>query len=264
MPAIQAAFADGADAVVLLNNDMEVEPGFVEPLVAALHGRPRVRLPPARRSCSPASRRASGTRAPASSGGAATTAATSATGRPPLPPTRPAVRDRPRLRRRDAVHGRDLRSASACSTRSCSPTPRTRTGRCGPGGPGSTRSSSRRASSATRSRPRRAASRRRPRSTTPCATRSSWPSGGRRSALVGTWLRRCEAVAAHAAQALLSRRRRRRPAGRARRLARLPHAAAWARVRRRISPMRGWASCTGRASGSASGTSAATATRARR
>ena len=35
---IRAAFADGADAVLLLNNDMEVEPGFVEPLVAAVVG----------------------------------------------------------------------------------------------------------------------------------------------------------------------------------------------------------------------------------
>jgi GT2 family glycosyltransferase len=35
---IRAAFADGAGAVVLLNNDMEVEPGFVEPLVAAVAG----------------------------------------------------------------------------------------------------------------------------------------------------------------------------------------------------------------------------------
>ena len=33
---IRAAFEDGADAVVLLNNDMEVEPGFVEPLVSAI------------------------------------------------------------------------------------------------------------------------------------------------------------------------------------------------------------------------------------
>lgn len=32
----RAAFADGVEAVVLLNNDMEVEPGFVEPLVAAV------------------------------------------------------------------------------------------------------------------------------------------------------------------------------------------------------------------------------------
>jgi GT2 family glycosyltransferase len=35
-----AAFADGADAVVLLNNDMEVDPGFVEPLIAALRADP--------------------------------------------------------------------------------------------------------------------------------------------------------------------------------------------------------------------------------
>ncbi len=34
------AFAEGADAVVLLNNDMEVEPGFLEPLVEALHADP--------------------------------------------------------------------------------------------------------------------------------------------------------------------------------------------------------------------------------
>lgn len=33
---IRAALADGADAVVLLNNDMVVEPGFVEPLAASL------------------------------------------------------------------------------------------------------------------------------------------------------------------------------------------------------------------------------------
>ena len=33
---VRAAFAEGADAVLLLNNDMEVEPGCVEPLVAAL------------------------------------------------------------------------------------------------------------------------------------------------------------------------------------------------------------------------------------
>lgn len=32
----RVAFADGAGAVVLLNNDMEVDPGFIEPLVAAL------------------------------------------------------------------------------------------------------------------------------------------------------------------------------------------------------------------------------------
>ncbi len=37
---IRAAFAGGADAVVLLNNDMEVEPGFLEPLVAALEADP--------------------------------------------------------------------------------------------------------------------------------------------------------------------------------------------------------------------------------
>jgi len=37
---IRAAFADGADAFLLLNNDMEVEPGFVEPLVAAVVGDP--------------------------------------------------------------------------------------------------------------------------------------------------------------------------------------------------------------------------------
>ncbi len=37
---IRAAFADGAEAVVLLNNDMEVEPGFVEPLVSASEGDP--------------------------------------------------------------------------------------------------------------------------------------------------------------------------------------------------------------------------------
>ena len=72
---IRAAFAAGADAVVLLNNDMEVEPGFVEPLVAALDGRPVGALRPARRSCSPASRRASGTRARRSTRAAATTAA---------------------------------------------------------------------------------------------------------------------------------------------------------------------------------------------
>ena len=30
---IRAALAHGADAVVLLNNDMVVDPGFVEPLV---------------------------------------------------------------------------------------------------------------------------------------------------------------------------------------------------------------------------------------
>lgn len=32
---MEAAFAAGADAVLLLNNDMEVDPGFVEPLVVA-------------------------------------------------------------------------------------------------------------------------------------------------------------------------------------------------------------------------------------
>ena len=37
---IRAAFAAGAGAVLLLNNDMEVEPGFVEPLVAAAAGDP--------------------------------------------------------------------------------------------------------------------------------------------------------------------------------------------------------------------------------
>jgi hypothetical protein len=37
---IRAALAAGADAVLLLNNDMEVEPGFVEPLVAAVAGDP--------------------------------------------------------------------------------------------------------------------------------------------------------------------------------------------------------------------------------
>lgn len=36
----RTAFAEGADAVVLLNNDMEVEPGFVEPLVEALRTDP--------------------------------------------------------------------------------------------------------------------------------------------------------------------------------------------------------------------------------
>lgn len=36
----RTAFAEGADAVVLLNNDMEVEPGFVEPLVQALRTDP--------------------------------------------------------------------------------------------------------------------------------------------------------------------------------------------------------------------------------
>ena len=38
---IRAALAEGADAVLLLNNDMEVEPDFVEPLVAALVADPR-------------------------------------------------------------------------------------------------------------------------------------------------------------------------------------------------------------------------------
>ena len=38
----RAAFGAGAEAVVLLNNDMEVEPGFVEPLVAALQTEPGV------------------------------------------------------------------------------------------------------------------------------------------------------------------------------------------------------------------------------
>jgi hypothetical protein len=37
---ISAALAAGTDAVLLLNNDMEVEPGFVEPLVAAVVGDP--------------------------------------------------------------------------------------------------------------------------------------------------------------------------------------------------------------------------------
>jgi GT2 family glycosyltransferase len=37
---IRAAFAAGADAVLMLNNDMEVEPGFVEPLVEALTADP--------------------------------------------------------------------------------------------------------------------------------------------------------------------------------------------------------------------------------
>lgn len=36
----RAAFARGAEAAVLLNNDMEVEPDFVEPLVAALRADP--------------------------------------------------------------------------------------------------------------------------------------------------------------------------------------------------------------------------------
>lgn len=36
----RTAFAEGADAVLLLNNDMEVEPGFVEPLVQALRADP--------------------------------------------------------------------------------------------------------------------------------------------------------------------------------------------------------------------------------
>ena len=34
---IEAAIERGADAVLLLNNDMVVEPGFLEPLVAACH-----------------------------------------------------------------------------------------------------------------------------------------------------------------------------------------------------------------------------------
>ena len=37
---VRAAFEKGADAVVLLNNDMEVDPGFVDPLVAALAADP--------------------------------------------------------------------------------------------------------------------------------------------------------------------------------------------------------------------------------
>ena len=37
---IREAFAGGADAVLLLNNDMEVEAGLVEPLVAAVSGDP--------------------------------------------------------------------------------------------------------------------------------------------------------------------------------------------------------------------------------
>ena len=37
---IRVALEEGADAVVLLNNDMEVEPGFVEPLVSALAADP--------------------------------------------------------------------------------------------------------------------------------------------------------------------------------------------------------------------------------
>ena len=49
---VGAAFADGADAVLLLNNDTTVEPGFLEPLVdAALDGRGRggMRADPRRR-----------------------------------------------------------------------------------------------------------------------------------------------------------------------------------------------------------------------
>jgi GT2 family glycosyltransferase len=37
---IRAAFQAGADAVLLLNNDMEADPGFLEPLVAALDADP--------------------------------------------------------------------------------------------------------------------------------------------------------------------------------------------------------------------------------
>ncbi len=37
---VRAAFAEGADAVLLLNNDMEAEPACVEPLVAALEADP--------------------------------------------------------------------------------------------------------------------------------------------------------------------------------------------------------------------------------
>ncbi|MCY7301553.1 MAG: glycosyltransferase family 2 protein [Thermoleophilia bacterium] len=37
---MESAFAEGADAVVLLNNDMEVDPGFVAPLAAAASADP--------------------------------------------------------------------------------------------------------------------------------------------------------------------------------------------------------------------------------
>ena len=68
-----AALGDGAEAVLLLNNDATVEPGFLEPLVDAACAEGVGR--PARRS-STAPPVASGTRARATTPGAATRAGT--------------------------------------------------------------------------------------------------------------------------------------------------------------------------------------------
>ena len=180
----RAAFAAGAEAVVLLNNDMEVEQDFVGPLVEGLAA------DPARRVCvrsDPVHRRAAThlvrgciVQLPAwlqrPSRGLRQAAATRDGG---------AVPNRSGLRRGDDVHGARPRSGSACSTRSCSPTPRTRTGRCVRVGPGCTRSSFPPASSTMPCPPRREASRPPGRSTTHCATRSSSPSAGHRGGPLG-------------------------------------------------------------------------------
>ena len=138
-----AALGDGADAVLLLNNDATVEPGFLEPLVDAACAEGVG--PPARRS-STAPPVASGTRGRATTPGAATRVGTPGTA------TRRSRRRPLRTRPSGPAAARcwfpvQRSKRSALSTRRSSRTPRTSTGRCAPGGPGCGSWSSRRASS---------------------------------------------------------------------------------------------------------------------
>ena len=163
-PGADAALGDGADAVLLLNNDATVEPGFLEPLVdgGVRRGRRcRLRADPRQRHRSHLVRGRE-LRPPAWPPGSAHRIR-----RPAAPGGDRTVRDRPGLRRRDAGSPVPRSRRSAPSTRRSSRTRRTSTGRCAPGGPGSVSWSSRRASSTTAC-PRRRAARHRPtRCTTP-------------------------------------------------------------------------------------------------
>ena len=87
---IEAAIERGAAAVLLLNNDMVVEPGFLGPLVAAASSPASRRR--AARSCSPSLPTGSGTRERRSGRGAAITAATSGSGRHRYPRRRRPTR----------------------------------------------------------------------------------------------------------------------------------------------------------------------------
>ena len=240
-------------AVLLLNNDIEVEPGFLEPLVDALGVATITSAPPARRSSSrddPVRDLVRGRDVPAAD--AATTGRNRGYGQPPLPPaTAPYATDR-------ACGGAMLVTAGALEAVGALRRDALRLRRghrlvaARPREPGSDAWSSRRASCAMPCRRRRAASRRRRRSTTPCATRSSSPSGGRRSA------RRGRGSADSRPSRPISRRRCDRAAdGRACAPSATPGATSGAGgsargTRRRISRMRGWSELvSGRASSSA-------------